>query len=59
MSLLVWVGIDDTDTYDKGCTTYVMYNMLKEFIKTRSEERVVGYPRLIRLNPNIPFKTRG
>ncbi|MGC9135516.1 TiaS agmantine-binding domain-containing protein [Caldivirga sp.] len=57
--MIVWVGIDDTDTYDKGCTTYVMYNMLKEFLKTRGEWRIIDYPRLIRLNPNIPFKTRG
>ena len=56
---MVWVGIDDTDSHEKGCTTYVMYNMIKEFLRTRSQDRVLGYPRLIRLNPNIPFKTRG
>ncbi|ABW01009.1 TiaS agmantine-binding domain-containing protein [Caldivirga maquilingensis] len=57
--MITWVGIDDTDTYDKGCTTYVMYNMLKEFLKTKGEWRIITYPRLIRLNPNVPFKTRG
>lgn len=57
--MVIWVGIDDTDTYDQGCTTFVMYRMLKEFLKTHGEWRVWGYPRLIRLNPNIPFKTRG
>ena len=41
---MVWVGIDDTDTYDKGCTTYVMYNMLKEFIKTRSGRGLSATP---------------
>ncbi len=54
-----WIAFDDTDDYEKGCTTFVMYNFIKEFLKTRSEDRILGLPRLVRLNPYIPFKTRG
>lgn len=37
------------------CTTYLASELITEF----SERDVIGYPRLIRLNPNIPWKTRG
>jgi len=53
----VWVGIDDTDSKDGMCTTY-----LAKILMDRIQEslgRIIGLPRLIRLNPNIPFKTRG
>jgi tRNA(Ile2)-agmatinylcytidine synthase len=45
------VGIDDTDSLKGGCTTQVAYEISK---KTR-----IRNIRLIRLNPNIPHKTRG
>ncbi|AKG91627.1 putative DNA-binding protein containing a Zn-ribbon domain [Geoglobus ahangari] len=53
----VWVGMDDTDSRKGMCTTY-----LAKVLMERLEEsgcRVIGLPRLIRLNPNVPFKTRG
>ena len=53
----VWVGIDDTDSKDGMCTTYLA-KILMERIQG-SGSRIIGLPRLIRLNPNIPFKTRG
>jgi tRNA(Ile2)-agmatinylcytidine synthase len=37
------------------CTTYLASELMLEF----SELDVIGYPRLVRLNPNIPWKTRG
>ena len=37
------------------CTTYLASELISEF----SEVDVIGYPRLVRLNPNIPWKTRG
>lgn len=37
------------------CTTYLVTELLLEF----SEHDAIGYPRLVRLNPNIPWKTRG
>lgn len=53
----MWMGVDDTDGKDGGCTTYVLSELL-----TAARERsidLLGEPRLVRLNPNIPFKTRG
>ncbi|MCD6456683.1 MAG: DUF1743 domain-containing protein [Methanophagales archaeon] len=49
------IGIDDTDSRKGGCTTYlcaVLVDDLKEYGE-------VSTPRLVRLNPCIPFKTRG
>ncbi len=37
------------------CTTYLASELISEF----RECDVIGYPRLVRLNPNIPWKTRG
>jgi tRNA(Ile2)-agmatinylcytidine synthase len=51
----IWIGIDDTDSRDQGCTTYLVNDLLEEF----KEYMVIGYPCLVRLNPNIPWKTRG
>lgn len=50
------VGIDDTDSSRGYCTTYLAYRIA---IDLRPGIRVLAYPRLVRLNPNIPFKTRG
>ena len=53
----IWIGIDDTDSPRGGCTTWV----LTELLRLGREEGVdlLGEPRLVRLNPNIPWKTRG
>ncbi len=54
MSLII--GLDDTDSRDKGmCTTYLA-TIIAEKI---SEYSSIKDRLLIRLNPNIPFKTRG
>jgi tRNA(Ile2)-agmatinylcytidine synthase len=37
------------------CTTYLASELIQEF----EEYDLIGYPRLVRLNPNIPWKTRG
>ncbi|MDG6949928.1 MAG: DUF1743 domain-containing protein [Nitrososphaerota archaeon] len=50
------VGIDDTDSSRGYCTTYLAYRIASDL---GPEIRVCAYPRLVRLNPNIPFKTRG
>jgi len=50
------VGIDDTDSSRGNCTTYLAYRIAADLAPTI---RVLPYPRLVRLNPNIPFKTRG
>ena len=53
----IWIGIDDTDSREGGCTTYVAYQLIKRLYEYGFN--IIGYPRLIRLNPNIPWKTRG
>ncbi|MFB6471149.1 MAG: DUF1743 domain-containing protein [Vulcanisaeta sp. AZ3] len=53
------IGIDDTDWEGGGCTTYVMYSFMKYLISEGSIDKIVGLPRLTRLNPYVPFKTRG
>lgn len=50
------VGIDDTDSSRGYCTTYLAYRIATDL---RPDIKVLAYPRLVRLNPNIPFKTRG
>ncbi len=40
------------------CTTYIAHRLVEILLKTGALV-VVDYPRLIRLNPNIPWKTRG
>ncbi|MDG6942408.1 MAG: DUF1743 domain-containing protein [Nitrososphaerota archaeon] len=50
------VGIDDTDSSRGYCTTYLAYRIATDLSQTI---KVCPYPRLVRLNPNIPFKTRG
>lgn len=47
--------MDDTDSVKAMCTTYLVSELMLEF----TECDVIGYPRLVRLNPNIPWKTRG
>lgn len=51
-----FVGLDDTDSSRGYCTTYLAYRIASDL---RPRIRVFPYPRLVRLNPNIPFKTRG
>ena len=52
---MLHIGIDDTDSIDGGCSTWVATEVIKEL----SEFDLIGHPRLVRLNPNVPWKTRG
>ena len=54
---MLYVGIDDTDSKEGMCTTYLAFNILKSLEKIGIYP--VDLPSLIRLNPNIPYKTRG
>jgi len=54
---IIWIGIDDTDSVSGGCTTYVVYSLIQKLVEQGYD--IIGYPRLVRLNPNIPWKTRG
>jgi tRNA(Ile2)-agmatinylcytidine synthase len=51
------LGIDDTDSRFGHCTTHLGYLIVSELARVGCT--FSSYPRLVRLNPNIPFKTRG
>jgi tRNA(Ile2)-agmatinylcytidine synthase len=52
----VIIGIDDTDSKESMCTTYLAAVLIE---KIKEYGRINDYPLLIRLNPNIIYKTRG
>jgi tRNA(Ile2)-agmatinylcytidine synthase len=53
----IHLGIDDTDSLAGGCTTRIAASL----VRTLDSKGPVflDYPNLIRLNPNVPWKTRG
>lgn len=57
MSLVLHVGIDDTDSPRMGCTTYIAALLVEKLTKLGCT--FTDYPNLVRLNPNVPWKTRG
>ncbi len=50
------IGIDDTDSPQGMCTTYLGALLARRLIR---EHMTVREARLVRLNPNVTFKTRG
>lgn len=50
------IGIDDTDSPEGMCTTYLGAVLARRLI---AQHMQVHEARLIRLNPNVTFKTRG
>ena len=53
----MYIGIDDTDSPDGMCTTYLACDIIRRLKENGID--IVDYPRLIRLNPFARFKTRG
>ncbi len=53
---LMSIAIDDTDSQYGGCTTHLTGILLSQL---RDKAELADYPLLVRLNPNIPWKTRG
>jgi len=51
------IGLDDTDSVRGGCTTYLAAVLIEKLAQV--PVHFVDYPALIRLNPNVPWKTRG
>jgi len=51
------IGIDDTDSRLGGCTTYTAALLFQELVSKGLKP--LDFPWLVRLNPNIPWKTRG
>src|SRR5438445_4196221 len=56
VAMVLWIGVDDKDGLRRMCTTFLAAELVRDL--TRDFD-LVGYPRLVRLNPNIPWKTRG
>ncbi|MEM3585769.1 MAG: tRNA(Ile)(2)-agmatinylcytidine synthase [Candidatus Jordarchaeaceae archaeon] len=54
---VIHIGFDDTDSPSAGCTTYLCARLV-EFL-SHLNVTFIDYPLLIRLNPNVPFRTRG
>ncbi len=54
---MIWLGIDDTDSPRGGCTTFTLTGVLD--LARELGIDLIGEPRLVRLNPNVPWKTRG
>ncbi len=53
------IGLDGTDSEFGGCTTWTMTNIIDKLIKVDKNLKLLREPYLVRLNPNIPEKTRG
>ena len=51
------IGMDDTDSARGMCTTFLAYVIVDGLLARGAA--FLDYPRLVRLNPNIPWKTRG
>jgi tRNA(Ile2)-agmatinylcytidine synthase len=51
------IGFDDTDSPNGGCTTYIAALLVEKLSIMGAS--FMDYPNLIRLNPNVPWKTRG
>jgi tRNA(Ile2)-agmatinylcytidine synthase len=54
--MVLWIGVDDTDSLQGMCTTFLATEIVRDLT---ADFDLIGYPRLVRLNPNIPWKTRG
>lgn len=51
----MFIAVDDTDSVKGNCTTFLATEIIKEL----SDFDLIGNPRLVRLNPAVPWKTRG
>lgn len=51
-----WIGIDDTDSADGMCTTWLGAKLIQDLRRSGCR---IDEARLIRLNPTIPYRTRG
>ncbi|MDW5561645.1 MAG: tRNA(Ile)(2)-agmatinylcytidine synthase [Methanomassiliicoccus sp.] len=51
----MFIAADDTDSSTWMCTTF----LATELVRALSDHDLIGLPRLVRLNPAVPWKTRG
>lgn len=52
----MFIAVDDTDSMRGNCTTFLATEIIREL---GSDYNLIGNPRLVRLNPAVPWKTRG
>lgn len=52
----MYVAVDDTDSVKGNCTTFLATEIIRKLIPKID---LIGNPRLVRLNPAVPWKTRG
>ena len=57
MTRTVHIGMDDIDDPTGGCTTHFASLLVEKL--SRLQIKWIDYPNLIRLNPNVPYRTRG
>lgn len=55
MTSAVYIAVDDTDSRAGNCTSFLATELIREF----QDLDLIGPPRLVRLNPAAPWKTRG
>lgn len=55
---ILHIGFDDTDSINGRCTTHLSYLISRILVKKFNVE-FIDFPLLVRLNPNVPLKTRG
>jgi len=53
----VFIAVDDTDSKEGLCTTFVLTEIVRHLVGNGID--IIGNPRLVRLNPAVPWKTRG
>ncbi|HZB99557.1 MAG TPA: hypothetical protein VE226_06040, partial [Nitrososphaeraceae archaeon] len=58
MNQVLHIGFDDTDSLKGRCTTQLAFK-ITDYLLREEKADFLDYPLLIRLNPNIPWKTRG
>ena len=56
--MIIHLGIDDIDSLKGGCTTHLAALLVQSLSEVEGLS-FLDYPNLVRLNPNIPWKTRG
>ena len=56
--MILHIGFDDTDSTCGKCTTHLAFKITGHLLKN-PDTKFLDYPLLVRLNPNIPLKTRG
>jgi tRNA(Ile2)-agmatinylcytidine synthase len=55
---ILHIGFDDTDSLRGRCTTQLAFKITDYLLREKNAD-FLDYPLLIRLNPNVPWKTSG